>query len=183
MLAPDQDRPELASDPRQVNNFLYANDPNGLRCPMGAHIRRMNPRDTELPVMTDVKLHRILRHGTAYGPPLPEGVLDDDGEARGMFFIFISATAPETYEFLKKEWIDDGNFVGLGRERHPIAGSHDGQGHFTIPMRPLRKKIPMLETFVRTLGGEYAFMPSLSALKWISELPAGTTAKPPDVSA
>jgi Dyp-type peroxidase family len=182
MLAPDQDQPELAADPRQVNNFLYASDANGLRCPLGAHIRRMNPRDTELPVMTDVTLHRILRHGTAYGPPLPEGVVADDGQARGMFFIFISATAPETYEFLKKQWINDGNFVGLGPERDPIAGSHDGQGRFTIPMRPLRQKVPMLDSFVRTLGGEYAFMPSLSALKWISQLPAGTTSKQPDAA-
>ena len=71
--------------------------------------------------MTDVKLHRIIRHGTAYGPPLPEGVFDDDGQARGIFFIFLSATAPDTYEFLKKEWINDGNFLGLGTERDPIV--------------------------------------------------------------
>lgn len=176
MLAPDQDRPELGTDPAQVNNFLYAselkgNDPHGLRCPRGAHIRRMNPRDTELPVMTDVKLHRILRHGTAYGPPLPDGVFEDDHQARGMFFMFMSATAPDTYEFLKKDWIDDGNFTGLGLERDPVVGSHDGRGQFTIPMRPLRRTIPLLDTFTRTLGGEYAFMPSLSALRWLSDLP------------
>ena len=177
MLAPDADQPELGSDFQRMNNFLYAdtddaanNDAAGLRCPLGAHIRRMNPRDTALPVMADVRLHRIIRHGTAYGAPLPEGVLDDDGQARGIFFIFLSATAPDTYEFLRKDWIDDGNFLGLGRERDPICGSHDGTGHYTIPMRPLRRTIPMLESFTRTLGGEYGFMPSLSALRWISEL-------------
>jgi Dyp-type peroxidase family len=173
MLAPDKDRPDLASDPRQLNNFLYADDPRGLRCPMGSHIRRMNPRDSALQVITDVSLHRIIRHGTAYGPRLPDGVVDDDGKARGMFFIFMSATAPDTYEFLKKNWINDGNFAGLAEERDPMVGSHDGTGHFTIPMRPLRKRLPMLESFTRTLGGEYAFMPSLSALKWLSELPSG----------
>ena len=154
MLAPDADQPELGSDLQRMNNFLYADPGNdrGLRCPLGAHIRRMNPRDTPLPVMTDVRLHRIIRHGTAYGPPLPDGVFDDDGQARGIFFIFLSATAPDTYEFLKKHWIDDGNFLGLGTERDPICGSHDGTGQFTIPMRPLRRKIPMLESFTRTLG-------------------------------
>ncbi len=174
MLAPDADQPELGSDLQRMNNFLYMNggDSSALRCPLGAHIRRMNPRDTTLPVMTDVRLHRIIRHGTAYGPPLPEGVLEDDGQARGIFFIFISATAPDTYEFLKKEWINDGNFLGLGTERDPICGTHEGTSQFTIPMKPLRRKVPMLESFTQTLGGEYGFMPSLTALKWLSELPA-----------
>jgi deferrochelatase/peroxidase EfeB len=52
MLAPEQDAPELGSDLQRMNNFTYAQDPKGLRCPMGAHIRRMNPRETALEVMT-----------------------------------------------------------------------------------------------------------------------------------
>ena len=170
MLAPDEDRPELGSDLQQMNNFLYGEDPKGLRCPLGAHVRRMNPRDTPLTLMDNVNLHRIIRHGNAYGPPLEDGVFEDDGQSRGIFFIFLSATAPDTYEFLKKHWIEDGNFLGLETQRDPIAGSHDGTGMFTIPMRPIRRRIPMLESFTRTLGGEYGFMPGLSALRWLSEL-------------
>jgi Dyp-type peroxidase family len=170
MLAPDEDRPELGSDLQQMNNFLYNEDPKGLRCPLGAHVRRMNPRDSQLTVLDNVNLHRIIRHGNAYGPPLQEGVFEDDGQSRGIFFIFLSATAPETYEFLKKHWIQDGNFLGLDTQRDPIAGSHDGTGMFTIPMRPVRRRIRMLESFTRTRGGEYGFMPSLSALRWLSEL-------------
>jgi Dyp-type peroxidase family len=170
MLAPDTDRPELASDLQQMNNFLYGDDPNGLRCPLGSHIRRMNPRDTQLTLLDNVNVHRIIRHGNAYGPPLPEEMFEDDGESRGIFFIFLSATAPETYEFLKRHWINDGNFLGLDTQRDPIAGSHDGTGRFTIPMRPVRRRIPMLESFTRTCGGEYGFMPSLNALRWLSEL-------------
>ena len=113
MLAPEEDRPELGSDLQQMNNFLYGEDPKGLRCPLGSHIRRMNPRDTPLTVLDNVNLHRIIRHGNTYGPPLAEGVFEDDGQSRGIFFIFLSATAPDTYEFLKKHWIDDGNFLGL----------------------------------------------------------------------
>ena len=170
MLAPDEDRPELGSDLHQMNNFLYGEDPKGLRCPLGSHVRRMNPRDTPLSVLDNVNLHRIIRHGNAYGPPLPEGVFEDDGQSRGIFFIFLSASAPETYEFLKKHWVEDGNFLGLETQRDPIAGSHDGTGTFTIPMRPVRRRIPMMESFTQTLGGEYGFMPSLSALRWLSEL-------------
>jgi deferrochelatase/peroxidase EfeB len=170
MLTPDADRPELGSDLKQMNNFLYGDDPKGLRCPLGSHVRRMNPRDTPLAVLDNVNLHRIIRHGNAYGPPLPEGAFEDDGQSRGIFFIFLSACAPETYEFLKKHWIEDGNFLGLETQRDPIAGSHDGSGTFTIPLRPVRRRIPMLESFTRTLGGEYAFMPGLRALRWLSEL-------------
>ena len=172
MLAPEQDAPELGSDLQQMNNFTYGQDPKGLRCPIGAHIRRMNPRDTALEVMTNVKIHRIIRHGTSYGPPLPENVLEDDGKERGIFFIFLSAKAPETFEFLKKEWINSGNFLGLGAEEDPIAGAHTGKGMFSIPMKPIRRRLQDLERFTVTRGGEYGFVPSLSALRWLASSPA-----------
>ena len=172
MLAPEQDAPELGSDLRQMNNFTYAQDPKGLRCPIGAHIRRMNPRDSALEVMTNVKIHRIIRHGTSYGPPLPENVIQDDGQERGIFFIFLSAKAPETFEFLKKEWINSGNFLGLGTEEDPIAGEHTGTGTFTIPMKPIRRRLQGMERFTVTRGGEYGFVPSLSALRWLASSPA-----------
>jgi Dyp-type peroxidase family len=172
MLAPEQDAPELGSDLQRMNNFTYAQDPKGLRCPIGAHIRRMNPRDTALEVMTNVKIHRIIRHGTSYGPPLPENVMQDDGQERGIFFIFLSAKAPETFEFLKREWINSGNFLGLGTEEDPIAGGHTGTGTFTIPMKPIRRRLQGMERFTVTRGGEYGFVPSLSALRWLASSPA-----------
>jgi Dyp-type peroxidase family len=184
MLAPEQDSPELGSDLKQMNNFTYAQDPKGLRCPIGAHIRRMNPRDTALEVMTNVKIHRIIWHGTSYGPPLPENIMDDDGKERGIFFIFLSAKAPDTFEFLKREWINTGNFLGLGIEEDPIAGEHAGASMFTIPMKPIRRRLPGLERFTVTRGGEYGFVPSLSAMRWLASSPAeraATSAPPPSV--
>ncbi|WP_237547208.1 peroxidase, partial [Streptomyces sp. SID161] len=68
-LTPDHDDPELAADPQRVNNFLYReNDDRGLRCPAGAHIRRNNPRDAT--IIGDARMHRLIRRGTTYGPPL-----------------------------------------------------------------------------------------------------------------
>ena len=130
MLAPDEDRPELGSDLQQMNNFFYAEDPKGLRCPLGSHIRRMNPRDTPLTVLDNVNLHRIIRHGNTYGQPLEEGTFEDDGQSRGIFFIFLSADAPDTYEFLKKHWIRRRKFP---RSRDP-AGSRFA-GRTTAPGR------------------------------------------------
>lgn len=169
-LAPDRDDPALAEDETRNNEFDYADDPNGLRCPFGSHIRRNYPRETDMPVLTDVNLHRIIRHGTTYGPLLPEGILEDDGAERGIFFIFMSARAPKTFEFLKSHWINDGNFLGLGTEKDPLAGNHDGTGTFTIPKRPIRRRLQGLSSFTLTRGGEYGFMPSLSALRWLGDL-------------
>ena len=68
-LAPDTDDPSVGEDPQQNNDFTYANDTHGRQVPFGAHMRRMNPRDTEMAQLADVNLHRILRRSTAYGEP------------------------------------------------------------------------------------------------------------------
>ncbi len=168
-LAPTADDPSLTTDFDQLNNFTYADDPQGLACPHGAHIRRMNPRDSSLATLADPRIHRIIRQGAVYGPALPDGVLDDDGAERGLFFTFMSAR-PDALEFLKREWIDDGNAFNLGPERDPVAGNNDDEGAtFTIPRRPVRRRLRGLERFTVTRGGEYAFVPSLSALRWLAD--------------
>jgi Dyp-type peroxidase family len=79
-LAPEKDDPELGADPHRNNDFLYREDDDrGFKCPAGAHIRRVNPRDAT--IIGVARLHRIIRRGTTYGPPLPEGVLEDDGSS------------------------------------------------------------------------------------------------------
>ena len=48
-LAPEKDDPALGADPQRNNDYLYqADDPKGLKCPLGAHARRMNPRDAAI---------------------------------------------------------------------------------------------------------------------------------------
>ncbi|MFJ7496741.1 Dyp-type peroxidase [Streptomyces sp. NPDC097727] len=173
VLAPDHDDPDLAVDPTRANDFIYhEQDPTGLRCPVGAHIRRMNPRDSLTDTIVDVRLHRALRRGTTYGPMLPEGQLEDDGAERGIVFIFMGADLVRQFEFLKTQWANDGDFVGLGTEKDPLIGDNDGTGMFTIPHRPVRRRLKQLPRFAVTKGGEYLFMPGIHALKWIAELAA-----------
>ena len=171
-LAPDVDNPSLGADPHRNNDFNYANDPRGRQVPLGCHIRRMNPRDTELTRLTDVNLHRLIRRGTTYGAPYdPNAVSDEDDEVpRGAYFLFISAKAMATIEFLQQEWINDGNFIGAGNERDPIIGLQDDGATFTIPKEPVRRRVHGIETFNVLRGGEYLFLPSLSALRWLGEL-------------
>jgi Dyp-type peroxidase family len=171
-LAPDVDNPVLGNDPQRNNDFNYANDPRGRQVPFGSHIRRMNPRDTELARLTDVNVHRIIRRGTTYGAPYDPNALSeaDDEVPRGAYFLFISAKAMATIEFLQQEWINDGNFIRAGSERDPIIGLQDEAATFTIPKEPVRRRVHGIQTFNVLRGGEYFFMPSLSALKWLGQL-------------
>ena len=70
-LAPERDNLELAADPQRNNAFAYTDDPKGLRVPRGAHIRRINPRESLEDTIADVKRHRIVRRGMRYGPGCP----------------------------------------------------------------------------------------------------------------
>jgi deferrochelatase/peroxidase EfeB len=143
-------------------------DAIGYSTPPGSHIRRCNPRDAD--VAGVVRLHRMIRRGTAYGPLLPEGVLEDDGADRGLMFAFVGAHLKRQFEFVQSEWINGGDFLGLGDAKDPVAGAADGAGGFTIPRRPIPRRVRGLSSFVVTRGGEYGFMPSLTALRWLAEL-------------
>ena len=77
-LCPMHDDPALGADAGRNNAFLFKqDDPIGYKTPAGSHIRRMNPRDAD--VAGVVRIHRMIRRGTSYGPSLPEGVMEDDG--------------------------------------------------------------------------------------------------------
>ncbi|MFC9751880.1 Dyp-type peroxidase [Streptomyces sp. NPDC056921] len=168
-LSPQHDDPDLGADSHRRNTFLYGrDDPAGFITPSGCHIRRANPRDAA--VAGEVRLHRMIRRGAVYGPPLPEGVLEDDGADRGLMFAFIGAHLGRQFEFVQSEWMNDGVFFGGGSARDPVTGSHDGVTGFTVPRRPLRRRLSPLPRFVVTRGGEYCFLPGLNALRWLGDL-------------
>jgi len=170
VLAPDRDDPELGTDGDRNNNFSYADDMKGLKCPFSAHIRRVNPRDALKDDVVAVNLHHFLRRGTNYGPPLPEGVLEDDGAERGGVFLLIGAHLHRQFEFIQSQWVTDGNFISHGTEQDPLIGNNEGEGVFTIPRAPVRRRLHGLPRFVSVRGGEYCFMPGLRALQWIANL-------------
>ena len=166
-LSPDKDDLELGTDPERNNTFMYGDDPRGLKCPVGAHARRMNARDSV--ITGQVRLHRMIRRGTNYGPSLPPGVLDDDSADRGLMFAFVGAHLDRQFEFVQQQWVNDGKFIGAPAERDPLVGVQDA-GEFTIPKRPIRRRLHGLPNFVVNRGGEYCFMPGLRALRWLTDL-------------
>jgi Dyp-type peroxidase family len=168
-LCPLHDNPELGADPKRNNDFLFeADDPAGLHTPGGSHIRRANPRDASIAGVA--RIHRMIRRGTAYGTMLPEGTLDDDGVDRGLMFAFVGANLGRQFEFVQSQWINDGVFFGAGNDKDPILGANSSESTFTVPRKPVRKRLQGLPRFVITRGGEYCFMPSLKALQWLEEL-------------
>jgi len=169
-LAPDKDDPELGADLRRTNDFAYAEkDPYGYACPLGSHIRRMNPRDTA----TNMKRRKMIRRGGTYGPPLPEGA-PDDGKERGIAAFIGCASLVRQFEFAMNVWANDPNFHELGNERDPFVGTQDGSYDMTIPKRPIRKKITGLPAFTTVRGGAYFFLPSIKALRYLTELGNGS---------
>jgi Dyp-type peroxidase family len=168
-LCPMHDDPALGGDPKRNNDFLYhADDPTGLKTPRGSHIRRMNMRDAK--EVGQVNIHRMIRRGTAYGPPLPEGVLEDDGADRGLIFVFAGSHLDRQFEFVQTEWLNKGDFIAVPAEKDPLCGPNTGTEMFTIPQQPIRRRLQGLPQFVVTRGGEYFFMPGLRALRWLAEL-------------
>jgi Dyp-type peroxidase family len=166
-LAPDKDDPELGADRNRNNAFMFGDDPRGLKSPLGAHVRRMNPRDSFIIGLP--RLHRMIRRGTNYGPPLPPGIQEDDGIDRGLLFAFVGAHLDRQFEFIQREWANDGKFIGAPAEKDPLVSTSDGR-EFTIPKQPIRLHLKGLPAFVVNRGGEYCFMPGLRALRWLADL-------------
>jgi Dyp-type peroxidase family len=169
VASPDGPDPAIAGDPRRVNDFRYSGDPDGLACPVGAHVRRANPRDHD--GFFGGKLsdrHRIVRRGRAYGPPLPDGVAEDDGLDRGLVFKCYQADIERQFEVIQSRWIDDGDPFGVGDDRDPIIGMHrNGHGRMVIQGR---KPVVLgrMPTFTTVRGGEYLVRPGLRALRWLA---------------
>ena len=170
VLAPDRDDPALGADPSRNNDFAFGaeDDGRGFKCPLGSHVRRMNPRDAE--IFGNPRRHRLIRREASYGPRLPEDALQDDGQDRGMIFACICASIKGQFEFIQEEWMNSGVFIGQKDERDPLCGANDGSGTFTIPERPIRRRLQGLPRFVVTRGGAYFFMPGLRAIRWIADL-------------
>jgi deferrochelatase/peroxidase EfeB len=169
VLAPNNDDPSLGADLQRSNDFAYANsDPYGYACPLGAHIRRMNPRDTAV----NMNRRKMIRRGGTYGPPLPEGA-PEDGIERGIAAFVGCASLVRQFEFAMNVWANDPNFHELGNERDPIFGTQDGTFDMTIPKRPIRKKIKNLPAFTTIRGGAYFFLPGIRGLRYLMSLSDG----------
>jgi len=144
--------PDLSSAHRvKVNSFTFDDDPEGDRCPLGAHIRRANPRNADFPLgtggvisrtirrlglgikdqrsdmLSSVRFHRMLRRGREYGPWLaPEDARQPapaGDPPRGLQFIGLNASIARQFEFIQGAWLMSASFLGTHGETDPILGT------------------------------------------------------------
>jgi Dyp-type peroxidase family len=139
-------------------------DPQGLYCPFGAHIRRTNPRGSLAPgddsQLMITNRHRLLRRGRSY---------QQQGE-KGLLFIGLCADLERQFEFIQQSWLGSTSFAGLTNEPDPIVAvkPSGASTRFTIPTSAGSLAVPGAdESFVTVRGGGYFFLPSRSALVFL----------------
>lgn len=150
------------------NRFRYGRDARGLRCPVGAHVRRANPRDALGWRTERTRRHRLLRRGMPYGSPLEQSATEPDGQERGLIFVCLNASIARQFELVQSHWLGDGDAFGLGTDRDLLAPGGDSAGKLTVPGSPPRFLSPRKQ-FVRTRGGEYLFVPGMNALRALAK--------------
>lgn len=150
-------------DERAMASKLVGRAPDGTAlagCPLGAHARRANPGPELDP---SPRTHQILRRGRLY----------QQGGERGLMFVALNADLAEQFEFVQRNFVNDPKFAGLRDERDPLLGSDDGgERRFTLQGDGIRTRLT-LPRFVRLRGGGYFFLPSLSALAYLTEAGRG----------
>jgi deferrochelatase/peroxidase EfeB len=187
--SPQRDDPARATN----DQFGYGADPTGLACPIGAHIRRSNPRDDLKPYPSEqsrhmAEAHQLLRRGrvfgpTAFDPALLRGddgtgardailSLEDDGQARGIHFFCVNASIRSQFEFVQQTWCNNPNLGGLSDNKDPLVGDHaragDAPTRMVVPGDAGPVRTGPLPRFVTVRGGAYLFMPSITALRFLA---------------
>jgi deferrochelatase/peroxidase EfeB len=170
-----------------LNDFgFWEEDKMGLKCPIGAHIRRTNPRDhlvTEKTQKDSTEMgskHRMLRKGRPYGDPVridldPNELMDmaADEKERGLHFICLVTDIRRQFEFIQNNWVNFPKFGGLEHDADPIIGNHYKDGdfktdEFSMPAYPIKDKLSGLPNFTLIRGGGYFFFPGIKAIKYLS---------------
>jgi Dyp-type peroxidase family len=170
---PDRPGPSANENRDTINQFRYGEDPRGIACPLGAHVRRSNPRDALGWEGRPTQRHRMLRRGMSYGPPLPDGAYEPDGRERGLMFVCYQASIERQFEFVQQQWLGDGNVFGLSGDRDPLAagvGGDDGGGRMVIQGSP-PLFLSGLPRFVTMRGGGYFLLPGRPGLQALAGAP------------
>jgi len=182
-LVRHQHQPGSTMRPRSPpdNDFTFAEDPTGFACPLGAHTRRANPRDTRFPgsdeELATTNRHRVLRVGRTYGETDPNNcrTLDPNDDDKGLLFMCLNGNIERQFEFVQKTWLLNPNLHGLENEVDPITGPGTFDPAigwrvktFTIPTTTGPLVLKNIPDLVTVKGGGYFFLPSRAFLRFLA---------------
>jgi Dyp-type peroxidase family len=180
-LSPETPNANLASERYNIFDYLPTDavpdaydDRRGYRCPIGAHVRRMNPRHSTVAGNSGLK-RRLVRRGLPYGPPYDPGH-PDDGIERGLLGLFIGASLKDQFEFLMSDWANKGSFApGLRSSRDAIIGDNSSPDAVFLLPREGQPTVQLggLSRFVTCRGGAYCFLPSVTAVRYLGRVARG----------
>jgi Dyp-type peroxidase family len=168
-LSPDKQDQSIVLDPKRSTNFTHSADGEGTRCPIGAHVRRVHPRDAFGFNGKLIDRRRITRRGQPYGAFAGEDEAVRDEDDRGIVFMALNASLSRQFEFVQQQWVEYGNDAHQGNDKDPLMGNHgeDG-GKFVVQGDRSAANPPYvcahLPSFVELKGGDYFFIPSITAL-------------------
>lgn len=175
VLAPGNPAPIPSSE---LNMFLYTGtapgqknpDPKGVACPVGAHIRRGNPRDDRV-AGGDTRPARIMRRAMTYGPVF-DAAKPNDGIERGLIGYFVNGDFNSQFELVMSEWMNTDGFTANGpiTGRDAILGDNDpASSKFTVATSSTTSiAVTGFERFVITRGSAYVFLPGITGLQFIA---------------
>ena len=96
-----------------------------------------------------------------------------------MIFMALNASIRRQFEFVQQQWMVYGNDFRLANDKDPIVGNHadapgkQPDGRMVIQTGAKDTAPPFfcsrIPRFVETRGGDYFFMPSLTALRMIGD--------------
>ena len=169
----DIDPPGPPAAGENLDDFSFKDDPDGLGCPFGSHVRRMNPRNDPI---APSRLRPLIRRGMPYGPRYDEAAeAKGNSPERGLLALFFCASLEDQFEHLLAHW-GHANPMGpanRGDSNDPLTGSHaDPCAKLDIPVAG--EDLRQLESFTRfvtTRGTLYAFFPGIAALGAIAAEP------------
>ncbi len=158
--------------PTQLHPDIY-DDSSGLRCPIGSHTRRTNPRSQPVPAAGLGHEHRIIRRGMPYGPEFVPGADKNEHAERGLLGLFICSDLFNQFEFLMSTWINGSTFAAdlLADSQDPLLGANiEDSSQFEIPDSDGNIVVEGFQRFVNTRGAAYVFFPSVTALRYMASV-------------
>jgi deferrochelatase/peroxidase EfeB len=171
-LSPDTPNP---TPPVSYTDFDF---PAESACPYGAHIRRCNPRGGQIVQRVANNSRRLVRRGMPYGPLY--NPTKPDNEERGLLGNFIGANLGAQFEAMSCDWLN----LGLQDPRvtgsnDPMVGANESDTSWFDLLLKSGETIRLrgLPRFVHTRGGAYAFLPSISGIRFLGSLSDETATK------